>query len=135
MKSGVEIATEAAKLTKHNILLGRNSSSQATSITGRDCVKGVNARRTYIPFFPLATQQFAGSALIFSCLSCLSSLAGVSKPFLVSIAEYSILIGFLVIAALTVEKRQQDRAYANQGQPARLERTSSLATDAVLLSY
>lgn len=66
--------------------------------------KGTNARRTYISFLPLATQQLVGSALIFSYLSYLFGLAGVENPFLVSIASSTILIGFLVIASCSIDK-------------------------------
>ncbi|CAK7235466.1 high affinity glucose transporter [Sporothrix bragantina] len=66
--------------------------------------KGANARRTFISFLPLATQQLVGAALVFSYLSYLFGLAGVSNPFLVTVASSCILIGFLIIASLTIDK-------------------------------
>ncbi|GFZ52068.1 hypothetical protein JCM24511_09840 [Saitozyma sp. JCM 24511] len=66
--------------------------------------KGVNGRRTWISFLPLATQQFLGIPLVFGNLAYFFSIAGIADPFLPSVASNAILIGGLIVAAFTVDK-------------------------------
>lgn len=98
---------------------------QASSAIGwLSIFKGVNGRRTWISFFPLACQQFVGIPLVFgnmayffqlgeyqslcwhvfrrSALTMLS--AGVADPFLPVVIQSVLLIVFLAVAAFTVHK-------------------------------
>ncbi|CAK7204310.1 hypothetical protein SEUCBS139899_007065 [Sporothrix eucalyptigena] len=100
---GYDVEHEYAVIAEEVIRTDALQQKQA-AVAWVEVFKDANARRTYISFLPLATQQLVGASLVFSYLSYLFGLAGVSNPFLVTIASSTILIGFLIIASLTIDK-------------------------------
>lgn len=94
-----EYAVIAAEV-EHNAALAAKSAAVSWSET----FKGINGRRTWVSFLPLTTQQLVGSPFVFSYLSYFFSIAGVSNPFLPTVASNTILLGGLVVAAFTVDK-------------------------------
>lgn len=79
-------------------------SAKSAAASWKELFVGVNGRRTWISFLPLATQMFVGNGLVFGYFAYFFSIAGVANPFTPTIATNAILLGGILAATITVDK-------------------------------
>lgn len=95
-----EYAVMAAEVA-HNARISQQSAALSWTSVLRD---PVHLRRTWISILPLTTQQWSGLPLVFNYLSYFFSTAGVSNPFMATVAQSVILLAMVVVAALFIDR-------------------------------
>ncbi|ORY21515.1 general substrate transporter [Naematelia encephala] len=99
--SGYNVEHEYRVLV-HAVQLEQTVHSSQKSASWLAIFKGVDARRTFVSFFPFCMQQLFGVPLIFGYITYFFQLVGVTQPFLITIIVNVVgMVGVLIGTFLT----------------------------------